>query len=201
MYIPQHFLIDNQQERERFIRHNGFAQLISQVDGELFATHLPLLYQSEEHKLLGHIARANPQWQGLDGQTVLVIFAGPHDYVSPSWYADPGVPTWNYQAVHVTGVAKSLHDAPQLESIIIGLTNQYEARFESPWVPDYAASKVRGIVGIEIAIEQVQCKYKLSQNRSEVDRQNVASQLRSAGNPALADAMLDALALSQTLQR
>ncbi len=199
MYIPQHFLIDSQQESERFIKHNGFAQLISVVDGALFATHLPLLHQSEERKLLGHIARANPQWYGLDGQPVLVIFAGPHDYVSPSWYSAPGVPTWNYQAVHVTGVAKSLHDPAQLESIITALTSQYESRFESPWVPSYEASKVRGIVGIEIAIEQIQCKYKLSQNRSESDRRNVASQLRSAGNPALADAMLDALALSSGL--
>lgn len=200
MYIPQHFLIDNQKESDRFIEHNGFAQLISLVGGELFATHLPLLYQRDERKLLGHIARANPQWQGLDGQRVLVIFAGPHDYVSPSWYTDPGVPTWNYQTVHVTGVAKSLHDPAQLENIITELTRQYESRFESPWEPRYEAAKVRGIVGIEIAIEQIQCKYKLSQNRSEVERRNVASQLRSAGNSALADAMLEALARASGLE-
>lgn len=189
MYIPEHFHIKDDAEIDRFIEHNGFAQLISTVAGELFATHLPLLYQRDERKLVGHIARANPQWQELDGERVLVIMAGPHDYVSPSWYTDPGVPTWNYQAVHITGVATSFTDPEQLEGIIRSLTSQYESRFEAPWVPTYEASKVRGIIGIEIAIEQIQCKYKLSQNRSSSERQNVARQLRTAGNRALADAM------------
>lgn len=189
MYIPEHFHVEDEAEIDHFIAHNGFAQVISTVAGELFATHLPLLYRRDERKLVGHIARANPQWQELDGQRVLVVLAGPHDYVSPSWYTGPGVPTWNYQAVHVTGIARSLSDPEQLESIIRSLTSQYESRFDSPWVPTFEASKVRGIIGIEIAIEQIQCKYKLSQNRSSVERQNVARHLREAGNPALADAM------------
>ena len=189
MYIPQHFRIDDAVEIDRFIASNGFATLVSTVSNGLFATHLPLLYQPEAGKLLGHIALANPQWQDLEGQSVLAIFAGPHDYVSPSWYTAPGVPTWNYQAVHVTGVAKYLTDKAQLEAIIIALTQQEEARFAAPWVATYQASKVQGIVGIEIAIDEIQCKYKLSQNRSAADRQQVAEQLQAGGNGALAAAM------------
>lgn len=116
MYIPDHFSVTDGEEVDRFIERNGFGQLISTVANNLFATHLPLLYQRDEKKLLGHITRANPQWQDLDGQKVLVILAGPHDYVSPSWYADPGVPTWNYQAVHNRGNAE-LADAMQLTLI------------------------------------------------------------------------------------
>ncbi len=189
MYIPDHFLVNDSKEIDRFIVSNGFGQLISTVAGGLFATHLPLLYQSDAKKLLGHIARANPQWQELEGQRVLVILPGPHDYVSPSWYSDPGVPTWNYQAVHITGVAKCLTAPEQLEYIVRELTSQYESHFESPWVPTFETSKIRGIVGIEIAIEEIQCKYKLSQNRSVAERCNVALQLQDAGNVALAVAM------------
>lgn len=189
MYIPEHFLVTDGEEIDRFIEGNGFGQLISTVANNLFATHLPLLYQRDEKKLRGHIARANPQWQGLDGQQVLVILAGPHDYVSPSWYIDPGVPTWNYQAVHISGRAKTLTDTESLESIITALTAQYESGFDTPWVPGWQASKIKGIVGIEIEIEQILCKYKLSQNRSGEERHNVAQQLRDRGNAALADAM------------
>jgi len=137
MYIPEHFQVNDSKEIDRFIASNGFGQLISTVTGGLFATHLPLLYQSDAKKLVGHLARANPQWQELEGQRVLVILSGPHDYVSPSWYSDPGVPTWNYQAVHITGVAKCLTAPEQLEPIVRELTSQYESRFESPWVPTF----------------------------------------------------------------
>lgn len=189
MYIPNHFLVEDHAEIDRFINQNGFGQMISTVAGNLFATHLPLLYNRNEKKLWGHIARANSQWQELDGQRVLVVLSGPHDYISPSWYTNPGVPTWNYQAVHISGVAKTLDDPAQLEHIVAALTNQYESRFESPWIPAYQANMLKGIVGIEIAIEEIQCKYKLSQNRSAADQENVAQQLRNAGNTALATAM------------
>lgn len=191
MYIPEHFLITDPAEIDNFIAGNGFGQLISLVDGGLFATHLPLLYDSTQRLLQGHIARANPQWQALDGQQVLVILPGPHDYVSPSWYSDPGVPTWNYQAVHITGTARTTMDAPRLEHIITTLTNRYEARFEQPWSPTWHASKLKGIVGIEIAINAIQCKYKLSQNRSANERREVARQILASGNSALTQAMLD----------
>lgn len=189
MYIPEHFLVTDSAEIDRFIESNGFGQLISTVANNLFANNLPLLYRRDENKLLGHIARANPQWQDLNGQKVLVILAGPHDYVSPNWYTDPGVPTWNFQAVHISGRAKTLTDPESLTSIITALTAQYESRFDTPWVPDWEASKVKGIVGIEIEIEQILCKYKLSQNRSGEERLNVARQLLDRGNAALSDEM------------
>lgn len=189
MYIPSHFEITDRVEIDRFVRNNNFAQLVSIVDGELFATHLPMWYLPEEGKLLGHIARANPQWQALDRQQVLVIFAGAHDYISPSWYIDPGVPTWNYQAVHIQGVATTTDDPAQLETIVSALTNLHESSFETPWIPNVTPVKIRGIVGIEINISAIQCKFKLSQNRSQAERAQVADQLQQRGSLALAAAM------------
>lgn len=189
MYIPKHFLVEDQEQIDQFIHHNNFAQLVSMVDGQLFATHLPFLYLPDEAKLLGHIARVNPQGQALNTQQVLVIFAGPHDYVSPNWYLDPGVPTWNYQAVHVQGVATTSSDPAQLTSIVTALTDQHESGFDDPWMPQAESGKIRGIIGIEIAITQMQCKFKLSQNRSAMERQRVAENLRLRGNDALAAAM------------
>lgn len=192
MYLPKHFTVTNTAEIDRFIAQNGFGELVSTVDGNLFATHLPLLYSREALTLRGHIARANPQWQELEDQRVLVILSGEHGYISPSWYTDPGVPTWNYQAVHITGVARCSHDPDTLHEIVQALTTQYEASLPSPWVPDYEPAKLRGIVGIEIAIESIQCKYKLSQNRSVTEQARIMSELRATGNDTLATAM-DAL--------
>jgi transcriptional regulator len=189
MYIPKHFAINDSAEIDRFITENGFGELISSVNGALFATHLPLLYSPAKRLLRGHIARANPQWQELAGQRVLVILSGAHGYISPSWYSDPGVPTWNYQAVHLTGIATFTDDPSSLHEIVTGLTAQYEARLPAPWTPDYDAAKLRGIMGIEIAIENIECKYKLSQNRSAIEQARATEELRRAGNRALADAM------------
>ena len=189
MYIPEHFSVTDEDEIERFIHANGFGEMISTVQSRLFATQMPFLYSRSARNLKGHIARANPQWRDLDGQRVLVILWGPHGYISPSWYNDPGVPTWNYQSVHITGVATCYEDPQRLQEIIIGLTHQYESQFESPWSPEFAASKIRGIIGIDVAIEDIQCKYKLSQNRSPADRNNVEQALMKRGNTALARAM------------
>lgn len=189
MYTPKHFATTDPDEIDRFIAQNGFGELISTVAGSLFATHLPLLYDREAGILRGHIARANPQWQELEGQQVLVILSGAHGYVSPSWYTDPGVPTWNYQAVHIAGVARFSHEPETLREIVHELTAQYESRLPSPWVPNYDSAKLRGIVGLEITITEIQCKYKLSQNRSAAEQTRIVDELRAAGNGALADAM------------
>jgi len=189
MYIPPYFKIEDADEITRFIESNGFGQLVTQVEGQLFATHLPFLYDRDAQTLTAHIAHSNPQWQNIEEQQVLVILSGPHGYISPSWYTSPGVPTWNYQAVHITGVAKCTTDPGALANIVTALTAQYESHMESPWVPTYQTQKLLGIVGIEIAISNIQCKYKLSQNRSPQDQENVATKLHSAGNRELAQAM------------
>lgn len=139
--------------------------------------------------LRAHLAKANPQWKDIQSEEVLVTFQGPHDYISPSWYRDPGVPTWNYQAVHVYGRCRTFHDAETLHNVVIELTQRYEANFPQPWQPEYKEGMLRGITGLEIEITDIQCIYKLSQNRSEADRAQVIQQLEGLGSKSLFEAM------------
>jgi len=191
MFIPRHFSVSDENEKLEFIRMHSFGQLTSHVDGQIFASHLPLLLSDDGKKLLGHMARANPQWSQLEDQQVLVVFQGPHSYVSPSWYSQPGVPTWNYQAVHVYGHVQCLHDSERLRQIVEELTRINESGFDSPWQTNYDIRQLQGIVGLEIEIEQIQCKYKLSQNRQQQERTDVADQLENLGELSLAAAMKD----------
>ena len=119
------------------------------------------------------------------------VFQGPHSYVSPSWYSQPGVPTWNYQAVHVYGHVQCLHDSECLRQIVEELTRINESGFDSSWQTNYDIRQLQGIVGLEIEIEQIQCKYKLSQNRQQQERTDVADQLENLGELSLAAAMKD----------
>lgn len=121
---------------------------------------------------------------------MLVTFQGAHDYVSPSWYESPGVPTWNYQTVHVYGKPKLITETEALSSIINKLTRIHESSFDQPWQPNYKGSMLNAIVGIEINITEIQCKYKLSQNRPESDQAQVAEQLRKRGSIRLSQAIL-----------
>ena len=189
MYIPKHFEITDETEVSKFIKANSFGQLISVIDTAIVSTHVPFLFDAESRVLMCHIAKANPQWQQIQKQKVLVTLQGEHAYVSPNWYESAGVPTWNYQAVHIEGIAESFTDPEKLKRVVDTLTEQNESDYPNPWEPDYAASMLRGIVGIEIAITSIQCKYKLSQNRSVRDQFNVQEQLADGGHEALANAM------------
>jgi len=161
----------------------------STLDGRLFSTHLPVLLNDEGNHLLGHLARANPQWRDIEGQEVLITLQGPHDYISPSWYHSPGVPTWNYQAVHIYGNCHVFEDSTKLKQVVDGLTEKFESAFERPWQPDYKTSMLQGIVGIDVEITGIQCKYKLSQNRSQEDQSRVTKRLQEKGSHELARAM------------
>jgi len=189
MYIPKHFEITDETEISKFIEANSFGQLISLHNAAIVSTHIPFLFDAGSRVLLGHMAKANPQWQQIQKQKVLVTLQGEHAYVSPNWYESAGVPTWNYQAVHIEGIAESFTDPEKLKPVVDTLTEQNESGYPNPWEPDYAASMLRGIVGIEIAITSIQCKFKLSQNRSVQDQSNVRGQLAYGGYEALADAM------------
>ncbi|MFT4814619.1 MAG: transcriptional regulator [Pseudohongiellaceae bacterium] len=189
MYIPKHFEITDKTEVSKFIKANSFGQLISVIDTAIVSTHVPFLFDAESRVLMCHMAKANPQWQQIQKQKVLVTLQGEHAYVSPNWYESAGVPTWNYQAVHIEGIAESFTDPEKLKRVVDTLTEQNESDYPNPWEPDYAASMLRGIVGIEIAITSIQCKYKLSQNRSVRDQFNVQEQLADGGHEALANAM------------
>jgi transcriptional regulator len=189
VYIPTHFEVTDKDEIVAFIEANAFGQLVSSLGGRLFSTHMPFLLSADRSRMIGHVARQNPQHSELDGQEVLITLQGPHDYISPSWYASPGVPTWNYQAVHVYGRARIFDEPEALQAVVEALTQKYEAHFEQPWQPDYKASMLGAIVGVEVAITEIQCKYKLGQNRPVRDQLQVIEQLQRQGAMALAEAM------------
>ena len=189
MYIPRHFEVTDTDEIFAFVDANAFGQIISTVDGRYYASHLPFLVTPDRSALICHLAKQNPQHLELEGQEALVTLQGAHEYISPSWYASPGVPTWNYQAVHIYGQCRVFHDSGRLKEVVEALAHKYESAFKSPWQPDYGANMLTAIVGIEMRITDVQCKYKLSQNRSSQDREQVVKKLKSLGSNQLARAM------------
>lgn len=189
MYIPEHFRISEQQQVLEFIASNAFGQLVSTVEGRLFATPMPFLLSDDGSYLHGHIARENPQAAGIEAGEVLVSFLGPHHYISPRWYTRPGVPTWNYQAVHVYGHCTTFSDPQRLKVLVDALTAVHEAPAPEPWQPEYPDAMLSSIVGIDVRITELQGKFKLSQNRTSRDRESVIAQLSSAGAHPLAEAM------------
>jgi len=189
VYIPQHFEINDQDEIFAFVEENAFGQLISNLGGRLFSTHIPFLLSQDRTKIIGHLALQNPQCSELEGQEVLVTLQGPHDYVSPSWYATPGVPTWNYQSAHIYGHCRVFTSPNEIQSVVDALTQKYESALPQPWKSQYKAAMLHAIVGVEISMSEIQCKYKLSQNRSPQDRSMVIGHLRAAGSDALASSM------------
>ena len=189
MFNPDYFKIDDREEMLAFLSANNFGVLVSQRDGDLCASHIPFLPNADASFLHCHLARANPQWQQLEGQRVLVALQGPHDYVSPTWYQAPGVPTWNYQALHIYGTCRVFDDADELSQLVNALAAHHEAGSDNPWQPDYSDKMLRGIVGIEIAVDEMQCKYKLSQNRPAADHAPVIEQLERRGADQLVAAM------------
>lgn len=202
MYVPSAFREDRQRILHALMRQHSFGTLITFGDGGLTASHLPFLLdegRGPHGTLLGHLARANPQWETF-GQEALAIFQGPHAYVSPSWYETPlSVPTWNYVAVHAYGQPRLVTEEAALRSILEASVRTYEAGFERPWdlgrVPDdYVEHMMKAIVGFEIPISRLEGKLKLSQNRSATDRQGVVDGLRrqsGASEQAIAELMAD----------
>lgn len=191
MFIPKKFNIAETDEAFAFIQANSFGQLISNVDGRLFSTHIPFLLAGDRKRLICHVAKKNPQWQHIDTQEVLITFQGPHDYISPSWYSSAGVPTWNYQAVHIYGKPTLVTEPDKLKDIVNELTGVYESSFDKPWEPTYNEAMLNLIVGIEIEITDIQCQYKLSQNRSDTDQKQVIEQLQKRGSQQLSQVMKD----------
>lgn len=193
MYQPAHHREDRLEVQHDLIETHPFGLLISTGADGLLANGLPFLLKRQDGKLgrlQAHIARANPQWKSLEGQEVLVVFQGPLTYVSPAFYETKRqtgrvVPTWNYAMVQTRGAARVLEDRDWLDTQIYALTDRHEAARAEPWaVSDaprqYIESQLRGIVGIEIDIRQIEGKWKVSQNRPEADRIGVAQGLTEA---------------------
>ena len=203
MYVPRSNAIDDEQEIRRMVADVGAAQLITVGrDGYPLATLLPVLWEGDT--VIAHMARANPHWKQIDPDTpVLLVVVGPQAYISPSWYASKAehgkvVPTWNYSAVQLSGRIRIHEDAGWLRTAVDELAERHEAGRPAPWssadAPEkYIAGQLRAIVGIEIAVERVEAKAKLSQNRSDADREGVIAGLREeddAGALAVADQMM-----------
>jgi transcriptional regulator len=185
MYIPKQFNIENEEVIYDFIEKNSFATLFSQHNGEPYATHLPLLLNKEEGFLYGHFARPNEQWKDIANQRVLVIFQGPHCYISPSWYeTNQAVPTWNYVAVHVYGQMEMVEDGHEVYNSLIDMVEKYEKTDSSYHLEDvdsnYINGMSKGIVGFKIQIDKIEGKAKLSQNHPEARQELIIKQLENS---------------------
>ena len=202
MYIPRFNVMDDPDEVRAFVEQAGTAQLVTTgADGTPLATLLPILWSADGGTVVAHMARANPHWREIrDSQPALAIIAGAQAYVSPSWYASKAehgrvVPTWNYSAVHLTGTLTVHDDHTWVREAVTRLTDRHEQQQAQPWAvtdaPEaYVEKNLRSIVGLEMRVDRVDAKAKLSQNRSEPDRAGVVAGLRRVGgNAEVADAM------------
>ena len=197
LYVPKHFREDDEAALDALIEKNAFGILVSSSPGGALAvSHIPFELRREEGrlKLLGHLARANPHWEALEAaRETVAIFEGPHAYVSPRWYGvHPSVPTWNYAVVHAHGRAR-LMDEAGLHELVHALSTRYEAGADKPWrmgdLPaDYVGKMLTAIVGFELAVERLEGKFKLSQNRP-ADHARVVSALEAEGASEIAALM------------
>jgi transcriptional regulator len=185
MYVPTYFAEHDLTKLHNAMQRYSFATLVSGSGDELIASHLPLLIErtsGSKGMLLGHMARANPQWKQAAGQEVLAIFAGPHCYVSPTWYqAAHVVPTWNYVAVHAHGRLELTEDDAELKALISRMVSTYEASQPRPWSvgdqSNYIDRLLPQIVGFRIPITRLEGKWKLNQNRPAEQRLRVIDAL------------------------
>ncbi len=197
LYIPAHFRIDDPETLRAFIDANAFGTLVTAGPTGIHVSHIPFVIERapEGLRLLGHVARANPQANALAEATdVVAIFQGPHAYVSPTWYEHhPAVPTWNYAVAHVRGRLAPL-DEFELRDLLGKLSSKYEGDRPNAWRIDKAPSDfinnlVGTITGFSVAVERVEGKFKLSQNRPGQDAKRVADALEREGEVALASLM------------
>lgn len=199
MFIPNKFKMTEINDKHEFIEEFGFGAVVSSENG-LTATHLPFVLMKDEAELgvlYAHCARANSHWKNLQGQNVLVIFTGPHAYISPSWYTSkPAVPTWNYTAVHAYGVV-SLLNAQDTLIAVDEVVHKYEPQLlvDRDIVTDQIKQQMlAGIVGFKIELTKIEGKLKLGQNRSKEDQSGVYNALSSSQD-------LDKLALATYMQK
>jgi len=185
MYIPPHFAANDPELGLELIERHGFATLVTVDDGLPFVTHLPLLLErrGDRRSLMGHVARANPQWQQFAAdRPVLAVFTGPHAYVSPTWYAPhpDNVPTWNYVAAHVRGFPRVLAAGAPTLDVVQRLSARYDENFHLDTDSASIQKLARAIVAFEIEITEILTKVKLSQNRPAPDRAEVAHRLATS---------------------
>lgn len=172
MYIPRHFAHENLADLKAVMRTYAFATVFASVDGEPFATHAPVRIDDATEGVLrieGHVATMNPHARTLDGARVMVVFHGPHTYISPTLYRSAGrVPTWNYIAVHATGVARTIDDLAAKHALLTRLIADHEPSFNATFAQFDARHRdalLSAITGFEIGVDKLEGKFKLGQNR------------------------------------
>jgi transcriptional regulator len=190
MYVPSSFQELDLPTLHAFIERHSFGVLVSRHDDAPFATHMPFLLDRDKGArgaLLGHVARANPQWEQCAGQQVLAVFSGPHAYVSPTWYeAEHVVPTWNYVAVHAYGRARLVEDHDGLLDIVRRSVEAYERAMPRPWslgeTDAFVERLLKQIVGLRVEVERIEGKWKLGQNHAVERREKVVRALAKQGD-------------------
>ena len=190
MYVPPAFARHETGELFDLVEAHSFGLLVSQHDGQPTATHLPLIVERAappQGRLLGHFARANPQWQSLEGQDVLCVFSGPHAYVSPTWYGRANmVPTWNYVAAHVVGRCTLLDEDASAE-VLTRMVATYERSLPAPWSIDSGSEffqrLARQIVAFRLDVTRIEGKWKLGQNHPAEVRTSAAAHLAEQADP------------------
>ena len=193
MYVPHFNAWDDEPAIRRMVGEIGSAQLVTTGgDGYPLATLLPVVWRGDT--VIAHFARANEHWKSIgEGQPALLVVTGPQAYISPTWYAAKAehgrvVPTWNYSVVQLTGRATVHDDVDWLRGALDELVDHHEGHREAPWhrtdAPErYISGQLRAIVGLELVVERVEAKAKLSQNRSDADRAGVVTGLMAEETP------------------
>jgi len=180
MYSPKFNQVSDRAVLLEAMRSYSFAILFGPGAG-LNATHLPLIVRDEgDHgTLLGHFASANPHWSALEEQETLVVFPGPHSYVSPALYTEPlSVPTWNYIAIHAYGTLSPIEDDGGKNALVEELIEVHDLAYLYRWraMPQgFRRTMLAGIMGFRIPISRIEGKFKISQNRAPEERRNVQS--------------------------
>lgn len=198
MYVPEAFRLTDPQRIAELLRTFDFALLVTAPHGVPQASHLPFLYDADSGKngtLLAHMARPNPQWRDFaalaaQGQEALVVFQGPHAYISPAWYGEgpPNVPTWNYVAVHAYGLPRVIEDAAEVRALLERLVAVQEAGREPAWstaglTEKYLEGMQRGLVAFEIPVSRLEAKAKLSQNKAPAQLAAATVAVEQAADP------------------
>jgi transcriptional regulator len=191
MYVPEYNRIEGRPVALAFMRANPFAILVSSTESGPFATHLPLSVQELEGSMMlrGHVAKANPHWRCLESdEQPLIIFHGPHAYISPTLYENrESVPTWNYAAVHAYGAAKLITAEGDLERLLQEMISLFDQAYLQQWSSlsdEYRSRMIRHIVGFEIRVTRIETKFKLSQNRTRADQESVIQALQDSPDSA-----------------
>ncbi len=194
MYIPKHFEEKDKSLLVAFMKEYNFAAIVNSAKKRYWATHIPFLVEETGGEIIlkAHMAKANPQWANFrDDEEILIIFQEPHSYISPKLYENKvSVPTWNYIAVHAYGIPKILPSVEERISLLEDSFRVFDSSFKEQWqvLPvDYRNELLDGIVAFEIKITNLEGKFKLSQNRTEGDRERIINDLEGKNDKVKQD--------------